>query len=111
MGRADRRSVAAAGSVPVPLLAYLIALADVPPSSPVDDPFDPLEQPPEHDGHGTRNRRALLHEVVVKIPRRKTSCKIEITCSSLAYGIGPIDVVSGDRADPAVAIHSGYAGR
>ena len=88
MARADRRSLAAAGSVPVALLAYLIALADLPPGSPIDDPLDPLEQPPEHDGHGTGNRPALLHEVFVKIPSRKSSCKIEIACSSVANRIG-----------------------
>lgn len=72
MGRADRRSLAAAGSVPVALLAYLIALADVPPSSPVDDPLDALEQPPEHEDTvpGTAGRCCMR---LVKIPRRKTS--------------------------------------
>jgi hypothetical protein len=40
--------------------------------------------------YGARLRRTalLLHWVFVKIPSRKTSCKIETGCSSLAYGTG-----------------------
>lgn len=60
-GVADARLLAAAGSVAVALLAYLIAFADLAPSGPVDDPLDPLEQPLEHDIHGTGEGRALLH--------------------------------------------------
>jgi hypothetical protein len=43
---------------PVALLAHFVALSDLSPSGPVDDPLDALEQPFEHDRPGTRNDRA-----------------------------------------------------